>query len=268
MHRSFNPPLPFRRLILTSNFMSSVSQFPHLPIYNSISLPVPNHLSIPSNKHIHLQFELSLNKSFRAPSLLPIHLSSPPWTFNQPSIRFDSTKISPSSNTSYIRHIRCILDENPNHTLCFSDGSKSKQKSVYAYSINGSLVSHHIRNKASVFTAELMAIFSCLSHLTLLPPHGRFLLLTDSFSSLHSLSNRLSTNPRIQRIRLTLHSLHSIDSRITFIWIPGHIGFPEHDAVDKAAKQATFLPKITDYTRLHIADLKNHYRSLSSNNGI
>jgi len=61
---------------------------------------------------------------------------------------------------------------------------KIEKKSAYAYSINRSLVSHRIRNKASVFTAELMTIFSCLSHLTLLSPHGRFLLLTDSLSLL------------------------------------------------------------------------------------
>jgi len=72
--------------------------------------------------------------------------------------------------------------------------------------------------------AELIAIFSCLSQLTQLPPHGRFLLLNDSLSSLQSLSNPFSTNPLIQRIHRTLHSLHSIGSQITFIWIPGHTG--------------------------------------------
>ena len=118
----------------------------------------------------------------------------------------------------------------------------------YAYLINRSLVSHRIRNNASVLTEELMAIFSCLFHLTILLLHGRFLLLTDSLSSLPSLSNRFSTNTLIQRIHLTLHSLHSIDSQIICIWISGHIGFPEHDAVDKAAKPATSLPKMTDYT--------------------
>jgi len=51
-------------------------------------------------------------------------------------------------------------------------------------------------------------------------------------------------------------------TQITFIWIPGHIGVPEHDAVDKATKQATSSPKITHFARLSISDLKNHYRSL------
>jgi len=107
-----------------------------------------------------------------------------------------------------------------------------------------------------------MAIFSCPFHLTLLPTHGRFLLLTHSLSSLHSLSNHFSKNPLIQRNHLTLHSLHLIDSQITFIWISGYIGFPDQDAVDKAAKQATSRPKITDYTHLPTADFKNHYRSV------
>jgi len=102
-------PLSFRRLILTSNFMSYVSQFPHLPIYNSIILQVSNHLSTPSNKHIRLQFEHSLN-TFETAPLRPIHRSSPPWTLKQPFIWIDLTEIPPSSNTSYIWHIRCILD--------------------------------------------------------------------------------------------------------------------------------------------------------------
>jgi len=179
-------------MILTSNLMLSVSQFPHL-INNSIFLPVSNHLSILSNKHIHLQFEYSLNKPFRAGPLQPIYLSSPPWTLKQPTIRFDFMKIPLANNTSYIQHHHiCLLDEYPNHTLCLSDGSKSKYKSAYAYSIDGSLISHHICNMASVFTAELMAIFSCLSQLTQFPPHGRFLLLTDSLSSLQSLSSKES----------------------------------------------------------------------------
>ena len=204
MRRSFRPPLPFRRLIFTSHFMSSVSQFLHLPINNSIFLPVSNHLSIPSNKHNRLQFELSLSTNpLELPPSYPFTcLLAPGPSTNPPSVSI-SPKIPPSSNTSYIRHVRCILDEHPNHTLCLSDGLKSKHKSAHDDSINRSLVPHPIRNKASVFIAELMAIFSGLSHLTLLPPHGsRFLLLNNSLS-LHFTSCQtasLQTPSVIQRI--------------------------------------------------------------------
>jgi len=59
--------------------------------------------------------------------------------------------------------------------------------SAHAYSIDEALVSHRIRNTASVSTAELMGIFACLSSLTELSPSSEFLLLTDSLFSLHSL---------------------------------------------------------------------------------
>ena len=120
MRRGSRSPLPFRRMIFTSNFMSSVSQFPHLSIYNSIFLPVPNHLSIRLNKHVRLRFEYSLNKPFRAAPLQPIYLSSSPWTLKQPTIPFHLMEIPPANNTSYIRHIRCQLDEYPSHTLRLS----------------------------------------------------------------------------------------------------------------------------------------------------
>ena len=256
------PPLSYRRLILTSNFLSTISQFPHLPIYNSIFVPNTIHPPTSTNKHIRLQFELSLQKPFITHPLQPIFTLSPPWTLTQPNIRFDLTQISPPNNNIYVQHVRDLLREYPHHTICLSDGSKSKTRTAYAYSIDGNISSCRIRNVASIFTAELMAIFACLSHLAQLPPNNKFLLLTDSLSSLHSLTDPYTTNPLTQRIRLTLLSLNSINSHITFIWIPGHIGLHEHDAVDRAAKQATFFPKVTDRTQLPVSDYKNHYRSL------
>ena len=71
------PPLPYRRLILTSNLLSSASQFPQLPIYNSIFSP---HGTLPStsSKHIRLRLEHSINKPFKAILLPPIHIYPPP----------------------------------------------------------------------------------------------------------------------------------------------------------------------------------------------
>jgi len=112
-----DPPLLYRRMILTSKFMSTVSQFLHLPIYNSILLSVSNHLSIPSNKHIRLLFWTFSQQTLQScPPLQHIYLSFPHWTLRQPTIRFDLMKIPLVNNTSYIRHIKCLLDGYPNHT--------------------------------------------------------------------------------------------------------------------------------------------------------
>lgn len=71
--------------------------------------------------------------------------------------------------------------------VCLLEGSKSENKTAYAYSIDGSLVSHCVRYIAFLLIAELMTIFAYLSHLTLVSINGKFLLLTDVLSTLYSL---------------------------------------------------------------------------------
>ena len=68
-----------------------------------------------------------------------------------------------------------------------------------------------------------------------------YLLLTDSLSSLQSIRDPESTNPITQRIHIVLQTLSTIQSSAIFIWIPGHIGHPQHDRVDQAAKEAKNL---------------------------
>ena len=192
---------------------------------------------------------------------MPIYLTTSPWLLHPPKIRYDITKLPKSNNIVFRKHILELIAEFPNFILCVTDGSKINQRTAYAYSINNHIHSARIRNSATVYSAELNAILACLSHLSVMPPNN-YLLLTDSLSSLKSLQDPFSTNPLIQRIQLFLDSLHSIKSCVIFVWIPGHIGLPQHDLVDQAAKQATSLPKITDPILSPASDLKIFYRTL------
>ena len=70
---SGEPLLSYRGLILTSNFLSSVSQDPDLPIFDSISNQYPTSPSA-SNKHILLQFNNSLGIPFNANPSTPIKI--------------------------------------------------------------------------------------------------------------------------------------------------------------------------------------------------
>ena len=85
------PPLLYCPLILTSNFLVSVSQFPQLPIYNSIFLTEINQLPAHANKQIRYRFQQSLRQPFYPNFLQPIHTLSPLWAINEPFIRFDIT---------------------------------------------------------------------------------------------------------------------------------------------------------------------------------
>ena len=57
--------------------------------------------------------------------------------------------------------------------------------SAYTYSIDETLTSHCIRNTTSVFTAVLMRKCACLPSLFLFSSSSKFLVLTDSLSSIH-----------------------------------------------------------------------------------
>ena len=257
------PPLGYRRLFLTANFLTTTSRFPHLPPYQNLlhpsNIPPQNY-----NKHIRLFLQQSLSRPLKLNPLPPIHLTTPPWLLPLPTIRLDITKIPKSNSIVYKTHIRKLISEFPNHVLCFTDGSKCKERTAYAYSIAGQVTARRIRNSASIYTAELNAILSCIIKLSHMPP-GHFLLLTDSLSSLISLQNPFSSHPLIQRLHLSLLSLSESNSSITLCWIPGHIGLPGHDAVDRAAKQATLLTKITDPIQTPALDLKSHYQYLINN---
>jgi len=135
---------------------------------------------------------------------------------------------------------------------------KRKKGTANSYSIDGVIVVHRVRSIASIFTAEVMAVLTYLSQLTQFPPNSKHLLLTDSLSALHLLTDPYKSNPLIQRILLTLSTLYSINSNITFIWVPSHIGFSKHDKADSAAKQATTFPTITDESLIPVSGYKNH----------
>ena len=99
------------------------------------------------------------------------------------------------------------------------------------------------------------------AHRTIPPCLPITILLSDSLSSLQSLQDPYTTQPLIQRIQLSLLSLFSMNFRITFAWIPEHIGFSNHDMVDEAAKEAISHPKITNSILSPASDLKSFYRN-------
>lgn len=80
----------------------------------------------------------------------------------------------------------------------------------HTYSISGFITIHRIQNKALVFTAESIAIFSRLSHLIQLSSNGEYLLLSDSFSFLYfSYTNMQS------KLKLCFCNVKKINFRLT-----------------------------------------------------
>jgi len=50
--------------------------------------------------------------------------------------------------------------------------------------------------------------------------------------------------PIKRRLHIVLQTLFTIPLSVIFIWIPGHIGHPQHERVHRAVKEATRFPKV------------------------
>jgi len=215
MLRRLNPLQIFEKPKLTV-FLFPSAQFTQLSIFDHLFNPHEiSKFHNQEKRDIWLFFEEKLNSHPKYISLSSIFTSTPPWLYAKPSIRYDLTSIPKSHNASlFLSELHFILQEYPDHTHCYIDGSHINHKTSCAYSVAGSIHSFPLYNSSSIFTAELVAILSCIQSLSH-NPASNFLILTDPLSSLKTFENLFSAHPLVQRILLSLHTLTTCNISLT-----------------------------------------------------
>ncbi|KFM65430.1 Hypothetical protein in type-1 retrotransposable element R1DM, partial [Stegodyphus mimosarum] len=151
--------------------------------------------------------------------------------------------------------IQIIIDANSvddNFPLvCYTDGSKINNRVGLAY-----VVFHHgfeleyklfrIPNECSVFQAELLCISESIKWISNnYSLSAKFLIRTDSLSSLYSLRNIFSCNKLIVTSHALLKDLNNKGVDVIFSHVRGHTGNLGNERADWLAKQATNLQVIT-----------------------
>ena len=254
------PPLPYRRQYISVKLLTLISQNQSIPAYNRIFDPLYERLFLNNHSlHLRLNLENCIHHSATPHPLPPIFSSTPSWLFHPPPCILELTGFPKASTTPeiIISHLKLIIDRFPSFTPCYTDGSKRGNRTGFAFTVGDHLFSHRHRNSEE--------IFQCLQTISHLPEplsSEYFLIFTDSLSSLRSILSYNPTNPLTQRIQVILHSLSTTFKKIIFIRIPSHIGIRGNETVDRAAQQATLLPKIKSKILPTPSDLTHHLRQL------
>ena len=123
---------------------------PFTPIIISISVLISNSNSFARSNFKHLLFS-----------------TTPPWSFPAPIINYTLAQHSKASTPSSVSrsHFQELIHSFNHPILCFTDGSKSHNRTGFAYPVQNCTYLHRHRNTASAYTTELHAINHCIANI-------------------------------------------------------------------------------------------------------
>ena len=206
-------------------------------------------MQLPLNLRIQRMIEkYRLRKIFVKPAfsyrLLNIHV--PTYTLAAPEINFElseSNKIT-TPVIWYIQNFRRIVaEEYRDCEQLYTDGSK-REIGVGAAVVWGRGVKRAtLPSEASIYSAEMHAIDMAIKIVTA-EPLEKYVIFSDSASVLRSLSDTRTTHPIARRLLHEINILHNeTNKRVTFCWIPSHVGIEGNEKADRAAFEAAAGPE-------------------------
>ncbi|KAK3883722.1 hypothetical protein Pcinc_011979 [Petrolisthes cinctipes] len=117
----------------------------------------------------------------------------------------------------------------------YTDGSKSDDGVGFGVVFPDFCRGGRLLSVMSIFTAELSAILYALQ-VTFTLPQPSFTIFSDSCSALQALCNFNSTHPLVLAILEWLVLLGRRGRKVTFCWVPAHVGVDGNERADALAK--------------------------------
>ena len=121
----------------------------------------------------------------------------------------------------HLEHAQTHISQVPIYT----DGSKTTDGTAFAAILPNRTVARRIPSTASIFTAELHAIWSALAGLGRYGANS-FVVYSDSRSALQSVCDPFCDHPIVVEIHRWLYLLSARGKTISFCWVPSHVGEP------------------------------------------
>nr|CAI5861940.1 unnamed protein product [Callosobruchus analis] len=141
---------------------------------------------------------------------------------------------------------------NPTEVI-YTGGSKTKEGVGAAFVSNRGIFKSKLHDIASICTAEPFAILQATNYIRDQTP-GKFLICTDSLSTLQALGKQSSAEPVIRKILTNHQKLQLEYNEIIYVWSLEHIGIAGNEQADIAARQA--IHDGTTAGKLRLDDMK------------
>lgn len=245
--------LQLRRQLLLLRYVAKILTLPrhlnHVSIVKHKLAEVYSRRHTPSRPASIRALELCRCYNIQVPSVQACApCKVPPWLLKELKCRLDvaSRCMNSCSSTELKLHFLSVIEEYlEDHTIIYTDGSKTENGVGSAFVEGGSSHSGTLPNTASVYTAELYAVWQTLRYCE----HRGFtkiIICTDSLSFLTALNNSDTTDPLLQQIMSVCHMLETGGSSLVFVWTPSHVGIVGNEEADAVARLAADSPEVDD----------------------
>jgi ribonuclease HI len=137
------------------------------------------------------------------------------------------------------RELATITSDYPLENIFYTDGSMIAEAEFAVHNINYE-TGHQLAKPSSVFSIEISAIRMALEHIQICP-RGRYLILSDSLSSLMAMRSRritCKTHPWVYESKQINWDLQQLNYDVKLMWIPSHVGISSNEVAVGLAGQA------------------------------
>ena len=237
---SGEPPLSLHRDMVTMRSALKIMSCdsPTKNLFNMRDVFINNHVPPFPIRATRLLAATNINISLAQPAIL-----SPPWTMGKIRVCYHLTHLSRRYNHTPSHYLQLALEhiqrKGPHYAI-YTDGSKSSA-GVGCAAVSADVISKFsLPKEASIFTAELTAIFMALNQIKTKENKlsTTFIIYSDSKSAIEAISNYKSNNHIVRKIKNTLNKLYTVGIQIEICWVPAHVGLEGNEKADIAAKEA------------------------------
>ena len=253
-------PLEYYRQIKVLNFLARVYVVPSAPLHAQVFAEAGDEdVALPPKGFLSRAGALldSYDVSFSR-ILQEIEPEYPPWRVTSiSSCTALSSVVKSDHPTAVLKDLFCQHFLAHSESVCaFTDGSRTVNGVGYAFVAGNVEVSKRISDVATVFTAELLAIFDSLRH-CLEASAQPVTICTDARSAIQALTGFNPRSPLVQMIR---NLVYRSGRPVCLCWVPSHVGVHLNERADAAAKSAIDLP-VVEEVPIPRSDFKCHIKS-------